>query len=340
MNPNLNNINGNPPNVPVNPEGNPANLPAQPIQEVPVQQVLPDLEDPVIPVEVPAGINPIEPTWLYTSIGSALLEKISTEPFTLEKAIEVFDVFEKSNLTYLMLDRMNNESNLIECVKYVINNYPHDIINDESFLDIIRVLLSLRKHQEPSRFCLLHTNDLLSFFRKVSPLALMEEKKWKKYFEDVFLDCIEFSLGKKEDHYSDRIKLFLILFGENKDYCEMLFDQTYCKNQDIVIFKELFAKSEKTEEEFKIYLKNKLFGSNILFYLGISGDVNLKPKNYYEFLDEKSKGLHHPFLCHHSLKVKSAKNVASKIIEIDYTTSNDDGKPTEGKKEEKEESSE
>ena len=50
-----------------------------------------------------------------------------------------------------MLDRMNNESNLIECVKYVINNYPHDIINDESFLDIIRVLLSLRKHQANCR---------------------------------------------------------------------------------------------------------------------------------------------------------------------------------------------
>ncbi len=208
----------------------------------------------------------------------------------------------------------------------------------------------------------------------------------------------------------------------------MLFDQTYCKNQDTEIFKELFAKSEKTEEEFKIYLKNKLFGSNILFYIGVTEWTTSKLKNYYDFLDEKSKGLPHPFLCHRN--VKSARNVAPQTneaekleefckkqgvdehlwelirlldslrspnadvedikrqikdlfkelfgqnkdiaqelmninqnflnlygsilfneqdvrdvvedlkIEVNHTTSNDDGKPTEGKKEEKKESSE
>ena len=78
MNLSPNNINGSLPHVPVNLEGNPANPPVQSIQEVPVQQVLPDIENPVIPVEVPAGISPIGPTWL---------EEISTETFTLEKAI-------------------------------------------------------------------------------------------------------------------------------------------------------------------------------------------------------------------------------------------------------------
>ncbi len=337
MNLSPNNINGSLPHVPVTLEGNPANPPVQPIQEVPVQQVLPDIENPVIPVEVPAGISPIGPTWL---------EEISTEPFTLEKAIKVFE--ELRDIDPISLSFGENQAwhqNLLNLIQYVINNYPEDILSNEAFLGKIRGLLNTNEPCDPSQFSLLGTDILLSFFQRVDCLEIMNQQAWENYFENAFLDCIDYllevSLGEETQPHrgtfcGDKVKLFLILFGANKDYCEKVFGEIYDKNKDDQKFKELFAQSEKSEEEFKSYLKEEIFGSNTLFYAWTKGCNNAK--SYNEFLDEKAKGLPHPFFSHRN--VKSARNIAPQIIEVNHTTSNDDGKPTEGKKEEKKESSE
>lgn len=337
MNPNLNNINGNPPNVPVNPEGNPANLPAQPIQEVPVQQVLPDPQNIIIPLDVPPGIPPVELT---------LLQEISIEPFTLEKAIRVFEELRNQDFMFFSyIEDHDQTQDLLSLIRYVIDNYPDDIFSKKDFLDQIQGLLNTNEPSDPSQFSLLGTDILRSFFQRVDCLKVMDQQAWENYFENAFLDCIdslfEVSLGEETQPHRntscrDKVKLFLILFGTNKDYCEKVFGEIYDKNQDNEIFKQLFAQSGKSEEEFKSYLKEELFGDSTLFYAYTPGCTNAK--SYNELLDEKAKGLPHPFFSHRN--VKSARNVASKIIEIDYTTSNDDGKPTEGKKEEKEESSE
>lgn len=307
MNLNSNKINGNPAHAPVNPPNNPANLLVEPLlQTVSIQQVLPASQNTIIPVNVPSGIFPSN---------SIFLDEISKKPFTSEKAVGVFKKFEDLDSRYLVYDLANTDAqDLLKCIQYVIDNYPVEVIYDESFLRVIIELLGINDDGKSSKIALLHTDILCSFFEKFHPSMIMDQKKWEKYFKDGFLSCLDYLLNQSDDlvncievFYFCRIKLFLILFGEDQEYCETLFDETYDESKNNNDLVQLFQKSSKSREEFKLYLKKELFGSVTLFYPWSIGCTNAK--NYYDFLKEKTKGLPHPFISFHSTGLKSARNV-------------------------------